>query len=193
MEPHGSSCGWFWAWTVAGFGLTLGVLALFSIGPFLLPFATLLVGVAACRRAHPRAITAAIIVALAGFVAAFTVSLAALVAAPLLTLLIGLWPALPRTAPGLARIALVAGVIAACGVAVVSASPAPDTPLAAYPLALVAFALAAAGRLDAETSGLIAGAALAGAMLGGPPTLLLAAAAGVAAFPLLRRPAGTAL
>ena len=193
MEPHGPSCGWFWAWTVAGFGLALGFLAIFSLGPVMLPFVTLLVGVAACRRLHPRAIAAAAIVVAAGFAAAFTVSLDALVATPLLTLLIGLWPALPRTAPGLARIVLVAGVIAACGVAVVSASPAPDTALAVYPVALVAFALAAAGRLDAEASGLIAGAALAGAMLGGPPTLLLAAVAGVAAFPLLRRPAGAPL
>jgi hypothetical protein len=81
-------------------------------------------------------------------------------------------------------------VIIACAAAVVSASPAPDTALAVYPVALVAFALAVAGRLDAEASGLIAGAALAGAMPGGPPTLLLAAVTGVAAFPLLRRPAG---
>jgi hypothetical protein len=190
MEPHGTSCGWFWAWTAAGFGLALGFLAIFTVGPLLLPFVSLLVGVGACRRLHPRAVAAAVIVAAAGLAAAFTVSLDALVATPLLTLLIGLWPALPLTAPGLARMVLVAGVIAACAVALVSASPAPDTALAVYPVALVAFAMAAAGRLDAEASGLIAGAALAGAMLGGPPTLLLAAVAGVAAFPLLRRPAG---
>jgi hypothetical protein len=78
-------------------------------------------------------------------------------------------------------------------VAVVSASPAPETVLAVAPLALVAFAVAAAGRLDAEMTGAIAGAALAGAVLGGPPALLLAAVAGVAAFPLLRMPAGTQL
>jgi hypothetical protein len=53
MEPHGTSCGWFWAWTVAGFGLALGFLAIFSLGPLLLPFVTLIVGVAACRRSHP--------------------------------------------------------------------------------------------------------------------------------------------
>jgi hypothetical protein len=193
MEPHGSNCGWFWAWTIAGFGLALGFVAIFSLGPILLPFVTLLVGVAACRRADPRSIAAAVVVVLAGFVAAFTVSLDALVIVPLVTLALGLWPALPRTAPGLARIVLIAAVIVACGVAVVSASPAPDTALAVYPIALVAFALAAVGRLDAEASGLIAGAALAGAMLGGPTTLLLAAVAGVAAFPLLRRPAGTPL
>jgi 4-amino-4-deoxy-L-arabinose transferase-like glycosyltransferase len=65
MEPHGSTCGWFWAWTIAGFGLTLGFLAIFSIGPFLLPFVTLLVGISACRRADPRAIAAAVIVVVA--------------------------------------------------------------------------------------------------------------------------------
>jgi hypothetical protein len=193
MEPHGSSCGWFWAWTLAGFGLALGFLAIFSVGPVLLPFVTLLVGVAAGRRLHPQAVAAAVIVVLAGFVAAFTVSLDALVAIPLATLAIGLWPALPRTPAGVARLVLIAAVIIACAVALVSASPAPDTVLAVHPVALVAFALAAAGRLDAEASGLIAGAALAGAMLGGPPTLLLAAVAGVAAFPLLRGPAGAPL
>ena len=36
MEPHRSHCGWFWAWTTAGFGLVLGFLAIFSLGPFLL-------------------------------------------------------------------------------------------------------------------------------------------------------------
>jgi hypothetical protein len=182
MEPHGSNCGWFWAWTIAGFGLALGFVAIFSLGPLLLPFVTLLV-----------AITAAVAVVLAGFVVAVTVSLDALLATPLLTLALGLWPALPRSAAGLARLVLIAAVIVACGIAVVNASPAPDTVLAVYPIALVAFALATVGRLDAEASGLIAGAALAGAMLGGPPTLLLAAVAGVAAFPLLRRPAGTPL
>jgi hypothetical protein len=129
MEPHGSNCGWFWAWTIAGFGRALGSLAIFGLGPLLLPFVTLIVG-----------------------------------------------------------IALVAGAIA-----VVSAPPAPDTALAVYPIALVAFGLATAGRMDAEASGLIAGAALTGGMLGGPPALLLAAVAGVAAFPLLRRPMGAPL
>lgn len=127
MEPHGTSGGWFWAWTAAGFGLALGCLAIFSLGPILLPFVTLLVGVAACRRLHPRAIAAAVIVAAAGFAAAFTVSLDALVATPLLTLPTGLWPALPRTAPGIARIVLLAGVIAACGAAAVAG-------VAAFPL-----------------------------------------------------------
>ena len=59
MEPHRSHGGWFWAWTAAGFGLVLGFLAIFGIGPFLLPFVTLLVGVAACRRLHPQAVVAA--------------------------------------------------------------------------------------------------------------------------------------
>jgi hypothetical protein len=59
MKPHGSSCGWFWAWTLAGFGLALGFPAIFSLGPVLLPFVTLLVGVAACRRLHPQAVAAA--------------------------------------------------------------------------------------------------------------------------------------
>jgi hypothetical protein len=189
MEPHGSTCGWFWAWTIAGFGLTLGFLAIFSIGPFLLPFVTLLVGISACRRADPRAIAAAVIVVVAGFAAAFTVSVDAFLVTPLVTLALGLWPALPQTAAGVARIALIAAAIVACAIAVVSAGPGPDTALAASPVALVAFALATAGRLDAEASGLIAGAALAGAMLGGPPTLLLAAVAGFAGF-LLRQPAG---
>jgi hypothetical protein len=53
MEPHGTGCGWFWAWTAAGFGLVLGFLAI-------------------------------------------------------ATLVLGLRPALPRTAAGIARIALLA-------------------------------------------------------------------------------------
>jgi hypothetical protein len=193
MEPHRSHCGWFWAWTTAGFGLVLGFLAIFSLGPFLLPFVTLLVGVCACRRAAPATIAAGVAVGLLGIAAAFAVSLDAFLVTPLVTLAIGLSPALPRGLAGIARIVLVAAVVGACAVAAVSASPAPDTGLVAIPIALVAFAAAAAGRLDAEASGLIAGAALAGAALGGPPTLLLAAVAGVAAFPLLRRPSGTPL
>jgi amino acid permease len=55
-------------------------------------------------------IAVAVAVVLAGLVAAFTVSLDALVT-PLVTLALGLWPALPRTAAGLARIVLIAGVI----------------------------------------------------------------------------------
>jgi hypothetical protein len=193
MEPHRSRCAWFWAWTAAGFGLALGFVAIFSLGPFLLPFVTLLVGVAACRRVVPAAITAGAIVALLGLVAALTVSPDAFLLTPLVTLAVGLSPALPRGLAGVARVVLLAVVVSACAVAAVSASPAPDTVLAVIPIALVAFAMAAVGRLDAEASGVIAGAALAGAALGGPSTLLLAAAAGVAAFPLLRRPSGAPL
>jgi hypothetical protein len=77
---HRSQCAWFWVWTAAGFGLVLGVLAIFSIGLFLLPCVTLLVGVAACRRPESRAMTAGVVVARAGFVAAFTASVDALAA-----------------------------------------------------------------------------------------------------------------
>jgi hypothetical protein len=96
-----------WAWTAVGFALVFAFVGIFSVGPFLLPWATLAVGLA--------------------------------------------------------------------------------------PLALIAFAVAAAGRLDAEMTGAIACAALAGAVLGGPPALVLAVVAGVAAFPLLRTPSGTPL
>src|SRR5262245_3491471 len=193
MAPHRSHCGWFWTWTAAGFGLVLGFVAIFSLGPFLLPFVTLVIGVCACRRADSVRIAAGVAVGLLGIVAALTVSLEAFLLTPLLTLAIGLSPALPRALAGIVRVVLLAGVVGACALAAVSASPAPETALVAIPIALVAFAVAAAGRLDAEASGVIAGAALAGAALGGPPTLLLAAVAGVAAFPLLRRPSGTAL
>jgi hypothetical protein len=185
MEPHRSHCGWFWAWTGAGFGLVLGFVAIFSLGPFLLPFVTLLVGVCACRRAKPATIAAGAVVAVLGMAAAFAVSLDAFLVTPLATLAIGLSPALPRGLGGIARIVLLAAVVGACAVAAVSVSPAPDTVLVAIPFALVAFAVAAAGRLDAEASGAIARAAMAGAAL--------AAVAGLAAFPLLRRPSGAPL
>lgn len=171
-----------------GFALALGFVGIFSIGPFLLPFATLALGVAACRRPAPWAIVAGVLVTAAGIAAALTVSVDAFLVTPLATLAAGLAPGAPRGLASAGRILSIAAVIAACAVAVVSVSPAPDTVLAVIPLALVAFAVAAAGRLDAEMTGLIAGAALAGAALGGPPALLLAAAAGVAAFPLLRTP-----
>jgi len=193
MEPHRSHCGWFWAWTAAGFGLVVGFLAIFGIGPFLLPFVTLLVGVCARRRSAPAPIAAGVAVALLGIVATFAVSIDAFLLTPLATLAIGLSPALPRGLGGIARVVLLAAAVGACALAAVSASPAADTVLVAIPLALVAFAVAVAGRLDAEASGAIAGSALAGAALGGPPTLLLAAVAGVAAFPLLRRASGTPL
>lgn len=178
---------------MAGFGLVLGFVAIFSLGPFLLPFVTLLVGACACRRAAPATIAAGVAVGLLGIAAALTVSLDAFLLTPLATLAIGLSPALPRGRRGISRIVLLAAVVAACALAAVSVSPAPDTVLVAIPIAMVAFAVAVAGRLDAEASGAIAGAALAGAALGGPPTLLLAAVAGVAAFTLLRRPSGTPL
>src|SRR5204863_6714436 len=141
----------------------------------------------------PATIAAGAVVAVLGMAAALVVSLDAFLVTPLATLAIGLWPALPRGLGGIARIVLLAAVVGACAVAAVSVSPAPDTVLVAIPFALVAFAVAAAGRLDADASGAIAGAALAGAALGGPPTLLLAAVAGLAAFPLLRRPSGAPL
>jgi hypothetical protein len=193
MEPHRSHCRWFWAWTVVGAGLALGFLGIFSIGPFLLPFVTLLLGVTACRRPAPWAIAAGLVAAPAGIAAALQVSPDIFLVTPLVTLVIGLAPAFARERAAIARLVLLAAVVGACAVAAVSASPSPDTVLLAAPLALVAFATAAAGRLDAEASGVIAGAALAGAALGGPPALLLAAAAGVAAFPLLRAPSGTPL
>jgi len=193
MEPHRSNCAWFWAWTAAGFGLVLGFLAIFSVGPFLLPFVTLVVGVCACRQVEKAAIAAGVVVALLGLAAALIVSPDAFLLTPLATLAIGLSPALPRGLAGIARVVLIAAVVGACARVAVSASPAPDTVLVAIPIAVVAVAVAVAGRLDAEASGLIAGAAVAGAALGGPPILLLAAAAGVAAFPLLRRPSAAPL
>lgn len=166
---------------------------IFSIGPFLLPFVTLLLGVVACRRASPWAIAAGLAVAVMGIAAALELTLGAFLVTPLVTLAVGLAPGLPHEATGIVRAVLLAAIVAACAVAAVSASPAPDTVLVAIPIALFAFAVAAAGRLDAEASGVIAGAALAGAALGGPPALLLAAVAGVAAFPLLQAPSGTPL
>ena len=118
----------------------LAFVAIFSLGPFLLPFVTLLVGVCACRRAAPATIATGVAVGLLGIAAALAVSPDAFLLTPLATLAIGLSPALPR-----------------------------------------------------EASGAVAGAALAGAALGGPPPLLLAAVAGVVAFPLLRRPSSTPL
>jgi hypothetical protein len=184
---HPSSCGWFWAWTAVGFALALGFVGIFSIGPLLLPFATLALGIVACRRPSPAAIAVGVAVAFAGIAVAFTVSLAAFLITPLVTLAVGLAPAAPRGLAPVVRILLLGAVVAACAVAIVSVSPA-VTVLVVIPLALVAFAVAAASRLDAEMTGAVAGAALAGAVLGGPAALWLAAAAGVAAFPLLRPP-----
>lgn len=50
---HPGRCGWFWAWAAVGFGLVLGFVSIFSIGPLLLPFVTLLLGVAAAPAPHP--------------------------------------------------------------------------------------------------------------------------------------------
>jgi len=193
MPAHRSRCEWFWAWTGVGFALVFAFVGIFTVGPFLLPFGTLALGVCACRRPARWATAAGVLVAVAGTAAALTLSVDVFLVTPLATLAIGLAPGLPRGFAAAGRAFLMAAVVAACAVAVVSASPAPETVLAVAPLALVAFAVAAAGRLDAEMTGVIAGAALAGAVLGGPPALLLAAVAGVAAFPLLRMPAGTQL
>jgi hypothetical protein len=193
VPSHRSSCRWFWAWTAVGFGLALGFAGIFSIGPFLLPFVTLLLGVAACRRPAPWAIAAGLLVAVAGIAAGLQLWQGAFLLTPLVTLAAGLAPVLPRAAVGVVRVTLLAAFVAACAVAAVSVSPAPAAALVAIPLALVAFAAAAAGRMDAEATGLIAGAGLAGAALGGPAVLVVAAAAGVAAFPLLRRRPGVPL
>lgn len=49
MRAHRGDCGWFWAWTAVGFALVFAFVAIYSVGPFLLPFAALAVvgGVAA--------------------------------------------------------------------------------------------------------------------------------------------------
>jgi hypothetical protein len=187
---HPGRCGWFWAWAAVGFGLVLSFAGIFSIGPFLIPFVTLLLGAAAARRSSIAAITAGLLVATAGIAASLLFSQWAFLATPLVTLAIGIAPAVPRGVQGVLRVALTAAIVAACAVAAVSASPAPDTVLVAMPLALSAFALAVGGRLDAEVTGAITGAGMAAVLLGGPPACLLLAAAGLAAFPLLRPPAG---
>jgi hypothetical protein len=190
VRAHRSDCGWFWAWTGVGFALAFAFVGIFSIGPFLLPFATLLLGVAAARRTSALTIAAGLIVATAGIAAGLLVSQWAFLATPLLTLAIGIAPAVPRSIEGGLRTLLVAAVVAASAVAAVSASPATDTVLVVAPLGLAAFALTVGRRLDAEVAGAITGAGLAGVMLGGPPACLLLIAAGLAAFALLRAPAG---
>ncbi len=142
MRAHRSDCGWFWTWAAVGAGLVLSFIGIFSVGPFLIPFVTLLLGVAATRRPHTPTI-------LAG-----------------------------------------AAIVTACAVAALSVSPAAGAVLAVAPLSLAAFALAVAGRLDAEAAGALTGAGLAAVLLGGPPACLLLVAAGLAAFPLLRASAG---
>ena len=187
---HPGRCGWFWAWAAVGFGLVLGFVSIFSIGPFLLPFVTLLLGAAAAHRAGSLTIAAGVVVATAGIAASLLVSQWAFLATPLVTLAIGIAPAVPRSVQGVLRMALLAAVVAACAAAALSASPAADTVLVVIPLALAAFALAVGGRLDAEVAGAITGAGLAAVLLGGPPACLLLIAAGLAAFPLMRAPAG---
>ncbi|HEY3765148.1 MAG TPA: hypothetical protein VGL44_08310 [Gaiellales bacterium] len=190
MRAHRRSCEWFGVWSAVGFGLVLAFVGIFSVGAFLLPVVTLLLGVATCRGRVPGRIAAGLVVAVAGIACGLEISVWAFLATPLVTLAVGLAPALPRGVAGMLRVGTIGAIVAACAVAAVSASPAPDTVLAVAPLALVAFALAAAGRLDVEITGAIAGAGVAGVLLGGPPACLLLIAAGLAAFPLLRASAG---
>jgi hypothetical protein len=190
VRAHRNECGWFWTWAAVGFGLVVSFVGIFSVGPFLLPFAALLLGVAAARRVSGLAIWAGVAVATAGIEGALLVSQWAFLATPLLTLAIGIAPAVPRSIQGGLRTFLIAAIVAACVVAAVSVSPAADTVLVAVPLGLTAFALAVGRQLDAEVAGAITGAGLAAMLLGGPPACLLLIGAGLAAFPLLRAPAG---
>jgi hypothetical protein len=185
---HPGRCGWFWAWAGVGFGLVLGFVSIFGVGPFLLPFVTLLLGAAGARRARVPVIAAGLLVATAGIATGLLVWQWAFLATPLATLAIGIAPAVPRSVQGVLRAVLIAAVVAACAAAAVSASPAADTVLVVIPLALAAFALAVGGRLEAEVAGAITGAGLAAVLLGGPPACLLLIAAGLAAFPLMRAP-----
>ncbi len=189
MRAHRNDCGWFWTWAAVGAGLVLSFVGIFSVGPFLIPFVTLLLGVAATRRPRPLTIVAGMLVAVAGITAA-VIAQWAFLATPLLTLAIGLAPAVPRSAQGVLRTLVIAAIVAACAVAAISVSPAAETVLAVVPLGLAAFALAVAGRLDAEVAGAVTGAGLAAVLLGGPPACLLLVAAGLAAFPLMRASAG---
>lgn len=190
MRAHRSDCGWFWTWTAVGAGLVLSFVGIFSVGPFLIPFVTLLLGVAAARRPHMPTILAGVLVALAGVTAGVTVTQWAFLATPLLALAIGLAPAVPRSVHGVLRTLVIAAIVAACAVAAISGSPAAGTVLAVVPLGLAAFALVVGGRLDAEVAGAITGAGLTAVLLGGPPACLLLVPAGLAAFPFLRSPAG---
>jgi hypothetical protein len=96
MPAHRSRCEWFWAWTGVEFALVFAFVGIFSIGPFLLPLATLALAVCACRRPAPRWIAAGVLVALAGIAAALTLSPDVFLATPLATLAIGLAPGVPR-------------------------------------------------------------------------------------------------
>jgi hypothetical protein len=190
VRAHRSDCGWFWTWAAVGFGLVLSFVGIFSVGPFLLPVAALLLGVAAARRVSGPVICAGVVAAAGGVPAALLVSQWIFLVTPLVTLAIGVSPAVARTSAGVVRAVLIAAVVAACAVAAQSASPSGEAVLVIVPLALAAFALAVAGRLRAEATGAVAGAGAAAALLGGPPAVLLLIVAGLAAFPLLRGPAG---
>ncbi|MGN6380021.1 MAG: hypothetical protein ACTHNU_13795 [Gaiellales bacterium] len=185
---HPARCWWFWAWTGAGFGLALSFLAVFSLGPLLLPFVTLLVGVCAARRVAPRTIAIGAAVAFTGVAGGFAAEWMFL-ATPLVTLAVGVSPAVARTATGIARAAACAVVVTAAAVSVIAIAPMSSSVLVVIPLALVAFALAVSGGLHSDAAGLVAGAGLLGLMFGELPAVLLVAAGGVA-FPLFApRPA----
>jgi hypothetical protein len=192
MRAHRSSCEWFWVWAVVGFGLTLSFVGIFSIGLVVLPFATLLLGAAAARRAAPGTLAFGPAIAVAGIAAGFSLSLWFLAATPLVTLALGLHPAVPRTRTALLRVALIAAIVASCAAAALATSGDADAALIVYPVALAAFAPAAAGRLHAEATGALTGVGLCAALLGGPPAAVLLIAAGIAAFPVMRPPARTA-
>ena len=186
MRAHRGDCGWFWTWAAAGAGLVLSVIGIFSVGPFLIPFVTLLLGIAATRRTQPPAILAGVLVALAGV----AVTQWAFLATPLLTLAIGLASAVPRSVHGMLRTLAIAAVVTACAVAAVATAPSGEAILFVVPLALIACALVVGGRLDSSAAGAVTGAGPAAVLLGGPPACLLMVAAGLAAFPLMRAPAG---
>jgi hypothetical protein len=189
---HPGGCRWFWAWAAVGFGLVLGFVGIFSIGPFLLPFVTLLLGIACARRTGVSVIAAGLVAATVGIAAGVSTSQWAFLVTPPVTLAIGISPAVRRSIHGVLQAAVIAVVVVACAVAALGAAPAGPAVLVVMPLGLTAFALAVGGRLDAEVAGAITGAGVAALLLGAPPTSLLLIAAGIAAFPVLRGPARAA-
>ena len=158
---HLGRCGWFWAWAAVGFGLALSFLAVFSIGPFLVPFVTLGLGMCAARRGSWPVAGVGALLAVLGAAAGFAAQDAFLVT-PLVTLAVGLSPAVPRTAAGVGRVAVCALLACASAAAVVAMQPGDAAVLVVLPIALVAFAVAAVGELRPEMSGLVAGAGLLG-------------------------------
>jgi hypothetical protein len=183
MSPrHLGRCGWFWAWTGVGFGLALSFVAVFSIGPFMLPFVTLGLGLCAARRAPGRVVGVGLSVATLGIAAAFAAPIA-LLATPLATLAIGISPAVPRTLAGRGR-ALGLALLAASGAAAAVTLLPGAAVLVVIPLAMLAFAMAVAGQLRSEMSGLVAGAGLLGAAFGLLPAFVVMLV-GLAAFPAL--------